>query len=69
MASELSLPYRMAQKTWVGCRVLQDLGVLDNGLAKHGLFHVSPSLKYVTNWNLENQSAKPSVPGRVEDLI
>lgn len=49
MAPELSLPYRMAQKTWEGCRVLQDLGVLDNGLAKHEQFHVSPSLKYVTN--------------------
>ena len=59
----------MVQRTWVDCTVLQDLGVLDIGLAKYVQFLVSLSMKYETNWSPESQSSKPSVPGVAADLI
>lgn len=58
----------MAQRTWVDCTVLQDLGVLGIVPAEHGQFPVSLSLKYVTYWSPESQSAKPFDPGVAVDL-
>lgn len=58
----------MVRKTWEGWIILPHQGAQDNGLVEHGQFPVSPSLKYLTNWNPQNQLARPFVLGLVADL-
>lgn len=63
-----AIPSRKAQRTLVDYKVLQDLGAPDSGLAKHGQFPESRSLRYVKDCTPESQSAKPSVLDLASDL-